>query len=81
MNQETKYRLFIDNLIAEISEAATSCFGHETDPEVSWKTFRNTLRTFKKEHISEYEKFLETDDETIQPESPIHQWRREHDNL
>lgn len=76
-----KYRLYLDTLRYDIAEAAQYAFDFETDPEVCWGVFREYLRKLKKQHVEEYQEYLESDVEEELPESEISKWRRENPQL
>jgi hypothetical protein len=76
LSDEYWHRVFVDKMIFEISELANDIFHPEKDPEVLWKEFRSQLSQWKRQHIISYEKYLESDDNSVLPESEISKWRR-----
>ena len=77
LSEETRYRLFIDRMINDISVLAEDIFDADHDPEVIWSVFRRELQKLKKEHSQRYGLYMESEDETEFPESEISKWRRE----
>lgn len=56
---DTKYRLFLDRMIAEISSLVQEVFEPNGDPEAQWKFFMEQLSHYKREQLLMW---LETDD-------------------
>lgn len=79
---KTEYKLYLEKMhqnICMLSELSFIDDDTERDVTVSWGWFKKELKKLSVEHIKTYQKYLESDDDTLLEESEISKWRKEND--